>query len=379
MYAGHAVFVAVPSSWGNAPRSASFLLTTFYVCGRFPIDWGNSPQTVGTVWVSKSQYSAGETAVTAHHANWTRGLVRTTNSGNGAHGCAFGANEGTIASLSFSYVTCLKNEGQTTFYHASGADQAQNWPQLTFEYVNFVESGRYGAEWSTAVLSVINGKVSMSHCIFKDNTYDSLFSLPAQETTLTECVWSGSGSPSGATTLGMTRSSTATYDPGVPVSVCILPPGTTFFTRSNPFRPTSPVSLSAGWNATGEIGPSVGPLGSRAIPASHSLPQSEQVELSSSFGRSGALGPSANPKPSAEWKASAGRGETEEFGETAAYAESGGFNETREPESTKGYSGSPGFSASVPFSQRNSPYHRRRFLTDLSGYAFFIFFYGDAA
>jgi hypothetical protein len=85
---------------------------------------------------------------------------------------------------------------------------------------------------------------------------------------------------------------------------------------------------------------------------------------------------SVNLRPSVDFRGSAAVGETGGFGETQGH-ESEALKGTQGFEATDGHPASQAFSASALFTNRDAVYQGHRPLINLSGYLFFVFFYGD--
>jgi hypothetical protein len=370
MYSGQALFQSI----GGADRSSFLMLTTFYLCGVDPIDKGTA-QTVGTVWLAMTN---GATRFSVQNANWTANQVTPHNTNN-APGSVFACDNGGLSSLSFLYVTCLNNKGSTTIYYtSSGQVSEQNRPPFRFEYVNFVGgSSQYHSE---QVISVQNVNILVYRCVFRSNTYNQLFSFSTYTTVnVTECVWDNAPGTIGgsAVTSGNRQATTATYDPDCPVSVCIVPPGTTPFSPSNPFKQTGGFANSAEWTNSSPVQPSLAPLASRAIPPSAGFAGSRSL-VTDGFAPSNPIAESANLRESAGFSRSIAPGETQLFQASGQHQETR-LIETGNFEATEPNAASQGFSPTHSFTERKSPYPARQSLIEMSGYIFFLFFAGDTA
>jgi hypothetical protein len=351
------------------------LLTTFHACGRYPID--RSTATGYVIELETADTSRYSMAVTARSVNWSSGTVRSTGQDVG-HGSVFGASRFGISTLSFVYCTCLDNQGQTAFYYTSGNIAEARRPRFLFECVNFVKN--VWLDRKSYLLYLQNAAITVTGCTFFDNDYTGLFYLAASSIDITGCVWD-SKSPVGLAVAaiypGNTQSLTATYDPGVPISVCVVAPGTTAFSHTRPFGGTASLDSSVGWSPTIELAESVAGLASREIGPSEKLADSGPLELTAGFSGSEGASESSNLKASGDFDGSGAAGETRGFEDTQKCDGSDGLKETQRIEASQPYTGSREFSASSSFTEGRDRYRGGRSLIKLSGYLFFFFLYGN--
>jgi hypothetical protein len=372
MWSGQALYVGEHDY--QATRSTVFMFTTFYVCGRYPIDKGNPEQTAGVVWIEPDNPA---TPLIVQNCNWTAGLVKA-NYQNDAHGSAIGCPGGGISSVLISYATFLNNVGTTTFYYtATGHVNENQRPSFRLEYLNFVGNSAQGS--SKQVISVQNANIEIAHCIFLQNSL-TLFGISQALVNATGCVWDtqSPGLPAGSVWSNNQQGTTATYEPGVPVSACVVPPGTILFSATKVFGRTPAFAGSADWTKSAEVTPSAAVPASREIGASPNLVESAPLEVSDGLGRSDPMTGSLELKPSTDFAQSKAAGETGEFAGTGLLDGTNGLKGTKGFEATKPNSASQDFSPSHLFTRRRDAYKHHRPIVNLSGYIFFVFFYGDA-
>jgi hypothetical protein len=359
---GHALYLV--SSANNYQRT--ILMSTFFKCGLNPIE--EPSESTGTVWLAAQ---GGGASLTVANGNWT------ANRALKGEGAVFYADVSTTIP-SFRYVTCLSNTGDSAFYYSGTSSWPTGRSPLFFEYVNLYRFSSSG--WSgslPAYVHLINAHANFSRCVFfRDSNAPALFNIASYSwAVVVDCVTNEAFT--GATVIKTSIGTTATYDPDVPISVCIVPPGTTLFSRSKQLNPTAAFAVSHGWGGTQEMPPSA------RVGASAEIPNSAALAASDVFARTHELAPSkagagsAGMKPSADFTNSMSIDRSEEPGRSQAYRESDGLEKTQPLKGSVAHGATKAFSATSSFTEVNRLYKHGRSLIDLSGYLFFVFFYGD--
>jgi hypothetical protein len=168
-----------------------------------------------------------------------------------------------------------------------------------------------------------------------------------------------------------------TYDPEVSVSICLIRFGTEYFSPTKRLGQTAGFAQSAEVQTTPGINPSEQIIGSGAIRESADFRESGLLVATDSVAQSAGLSRSSNWRPSQEVSGSTGFAASDELKVSESGARTAEIEGTRILEGTDAMSPSQEFSASPSFTERKDRYRRGRPIMELSGYLFFVFFYGD--
>jgi hypothetical protein len=360
MYSGHALYLATRSI--NDERVHTFC--TFTACG-FARDTNSNTEGAGTLYMSYGTSNVAAT-LTVEHTNFT---------GNRAldgPGSVWHANANAI-NPRFRWVMCNKNAGFSEIHYVDSYTWPTGRSPLLFEYVNFIDADATGYNAEACVIRLTNAEAQFSYCVFR-NANLNLMVVGATQCWVSNCV-ANRGFPAAVTLANLSSGTTATYDPGVPVSVCMATPGTQVFSLTHAPTRSAAFAGSAGWSATSGLTESAAIVPSSQHRASNSF-------FASELAVSGPIAASHEASASAGFEASAQIGESAAVGETGRLVQSQGipgtgrFGETGALERTGTHVPSQEFSASSPFTDMDRP-NRQGSLVELSGYLFFVFFYGD--
>jgi hypothetical protein len=358
---------AMYSVTSSANDVRTHTLCTFFHCGYFTDgQWtDNRIEGRGTVLMwGTSNYNA---RLTVENANWTGNRARND------YGSVWFSDIRTTV-LAWRFVTCLDNSGPSAFYTYSSPTWGNGRENYRFQYMNVIGC-MPTSSGSSYVFYFEQARADFGHCVFSNPQVNFMYRAAVQ-LSFTDCVFQAQTSFSTSVTLvRVSYGSTATYDPKVSVSVCLLPIGTDSLSPSSGLRPTHAFGVSDNLGKTPGITASTVMDNSRAIGESVEFRNSRLAD-SESLRRSRAFSGSSNWNETEQVLDSIGFKATEGFKESGI-GKSAEIRETGLFEGTLTYSPSPRFSPSHSFTGMKDRYRRGRSVVDVGGYVFFFFFYGD--
>jgi hypothetical protein len=146
------------------------------------------------------------------------------------------------------YVNCRQNQGCSVFHYSADSGTWQSdGREFVFEYSNFVDAISSQCMSGPYVMYLINGRATFQYCVF--STSLNLMFSGSGIFTAAYCV-TNVNFPATVSTTAISVGSTATYDPGVSVSVCLVPPGTAHFSPTRQLAQTAQFTRSVGWIPT---------------------------------------------------------------------------------------------------------------------------------
>jgi hypothetical protein len=329
----------------------------------------------------------------------------------------------------FDFINVLRNVGHCAFsYNANSLNRGYFRLSCVSFYSNGPDDTNYGNKLS-AIMYILNGRGAVENCIFSQTYQSGTWRVISVEgdcyVEFTGCVFSSSF-PTGAITLvaasNKQYSTTASYDPLVPISVCVIPESTPQPSKTPGFSGSRRFTISAQFGATENltvsqrIDPSEQWANSPQLANSPEFESSSELTFSEAFSPSGALeatehlpashafGPSehftnsaelsesSDFTPSSEFavseglpasdgleateplKGSIGFSESERFEGSKKLDASRVFGETQALPATSNFTKTAEFSPSSEFTFRRARYLPGRMAFDFSGYLFFVFY-----